>query len=68
MESQPQNPEFRIYPIYPKNFHPCILASALISVLITSVSSEGSDKFVHTLRLTRAFIATIHIYKVYTKI
>ena len=50
MKSQPQNPEFRIYP---ENFHPYILASALISVLSASVSSEASDKFVHTLRLAR---------------
>ena len=38
MESQPKNPEFRIYP---ENFHPCILVSALISVLTVSKSSEG---------------------------
>ena len=41
MESQPQNPEFRINP---ENFHPCIC--------ITLAISEGSGK---TVGITRDF-------------
>ena len=45
MESQPQNPEFRINP---ENFHPCVYGSR-----------EGSDESGHLARFVRDFAARL---------
>ena len=67
MESQPQNPEFRINP---ENFHPCnenqhnIINNNQptheILVLITCRSIQCSGKSVHLRRLTRVFAVCLH--------
>ena len=63
MESQPQNPEFRINP---ENFHPCIsnpthpLGQYTRLCKLTSASSEYSDEPMHVVNHTRAFAAYRH--------
>ena len=60
MESQPQNPEFRIFP---ETFHPweCVyeLAHAIL-LCITLSSKEGSGEPAPKQKLTRAFPACKH--------
>ena len=59
MESQPQNPEFRIDP---ENFHPCLI----IGVIIVSILNQGLKFFQIPLVLyrTRAIHFFTHPYTI----
>ena len=60
MESQPQNPEFRICP---ENFHPCITYEPPhgISNNVVCATSKGSDQPAHMHSLIRAFARRLNI-------